>query len=334
MAGHSQFKNIMHRKGRQDAQRAKIFTKLIREITTVARLGAADPNANPRLRAAMIAAREANMTRDTIDRAIKRGSGSDADANYDEIRYEGYGPAGVALIVEALTNNRNRTAGEVRSIFSKHGGNLGESNSVSFMFDRVGEFRFPLSVGSADEVLEKAIEVGADDVVSGQGEEACTRSTLPRRTSTRCARRSRSRWASPRSPSCRGGSRPPRRSKARRSSPARPDRGLRRQRRRPERLRQFRGVGRRSGEVRCLKPGTTRLIGLDPGLRLTGWGVIDVDGNKLRHVAHGVVRVTTTGTLAARLCELFDGVAAIVETQRPLEAAIEETFVNVNPDRR
>ena len=144
MAGHSQFKNIMHRKGRQDAQRAKIFTKLIREITTAARLGAADPNANPRLRAAMIAAREANMTRDTIDRAIKRGSGSDADANYDEIRYEGYGPAGVALIVEALTNNRNRTAGEVRSIFSKHGGNLGESNSVSFMFDRVGEFRFPL----------------------------------------------------------------------------------------------------------------------------------------------------------------------------------------------
>jgi YebC/PmpR family DNA-binding regulatory protein len=167
MAGHSQFKNIMHRKGRQDAQRAKIFTKLIREITTSARLGAADPNANPRLRAAVIAAREANMTRDTIDRAIKRGSGSDADANYEEVRYEGYGPAGVALIVEALTNNRNRTAGEVRSIFAKHGGNLGESNSVSFMFDRLGEFRFPLSVGSADDVLEKAIEAGADDVVSG-----------------------------------------------------------------------------------------------------------------------------------------------------------------------
>ena len=167
MAGHSQFKNIMHRKGRQDAVRAKIFTKLIREITTAARLGAADPAANPRLRAAMIAAREANMTRDTIDRAIKRGSGSDADANYDEVRYEGYGPAGVAVIVEALTNNRNRTAGEVRSSFSKHGGNLGESNSVSFMFDRLGEFRFPLAVGTADEVLEKAIDAGADDVVSG-----------------------------------------------------------------------------------------------------------------------------------------------------------------------
>jgi YebC/PmpR family DNA-binding regulatory protein len=171
MAGHSQFKNIMHRKGRQDAQKAKIFTKLIREITTAARLGAADPNANPRLRAAVIAARENNMTRDTIDRAIKRGSGNDADANYDEIRYEGYGPGGVAVIVEALTNNRNRTAGEVRSSFSKHGGNLGETNSVSFMFDRMGEFRFPLKVGSADDVLEKAIDAGADDVVTGEGEE-------------------------------------------------------------------------------------------------------------------------------------------------------------------
>ena len=171
MAGHSQFKNIMHRKGRQDAVRAKIFTKLIREITTAARLGAADPAANPRLRAAVIAARENNMTRDTIDRAIKRGVGTDADANYEEIRYEGYGPAGVALIVEALTDNRNRTAAEVRSIFGKHGGNLGESNSVSFMFERLGEFRFPLKVGSADEVLEKAIEAGADDVATGEGEE-------------------------------------------------------------------------------------------------------------------------------------------------------------------
>ena len=171
MAGHSQFKNIMHRKGRQDAVKAKIFTKLIREITTAARIGAADPSANPRLRAAVIAARENNMTRDTIDRAIKRGAGNDADANYDEIRYEGYGPGGVAVIVEALTNNRNRTAGEVRSSFSKHGGNLGETNSVSFMFDRMGEFRFPLTVGSADEVLEKAIDAGADDVVSGEGEE-------------------------------------------------------------------------------------------------------------------------------------------------------------------
>jgi YebC/PmpR family DNA-binding regulatory protein len=171
MAGHSQFKNIMHRKGRQDAAKAKIYTKLIREITTAARLGSADPASNPRLRAAVIAARDANMTRDTIDRAIKRGAGNEADANYDEVRYEGYGPGGVAVIVEALTNNRNRTAGEVRSSFSKHGGNLGETNSVSFMFDRMGEFRYPLKVGSADDVLEKAIEAGAEDVVSGEGED-------------------------------------------------------------------------------------------------------------------------------------------------------------------
>ena len=171
MAGHSQFKNIMHRKGRQDAQRAKIFTKLIREITTAARFGSPDPNANPRLRAAVIAAREANMTRDTIDRAVKRGSGNEADATYDEVRYEGYGPGGVAVIVEALTNNRNRTAGEMRSIFTKHGGNLGETNSVSFMFDRMGEFRFPLRLGTADAVLEKAVEAGAEDVVSGSGED-------------------------------------------------------------------------------------------------------------------------------------------------------------------
>jgi YebC/PmpR family DNA-binding regulatory protein len=171
MAGHSQFKNIMHRKGRQDAAKAKIYTKLIREITTAARLGSADPASNPRLRAAVIAARDANMTRDTIDRAIKRGSGGEADANYDEVRYEGYGPGGVAVIVEALTNNRNRTAGEVRSIFSKHGGNLGETNSVSFMFDRMGEFRYPLKAGSADDVMEKAIDAGAEDVVSGSESE-------------------------------------------------------------------------------------------------------------------------------------------------------------------
>ena len=166
MAGHSQFKNIMHRKGRQDAQRAKIFTKLIREITTAARLGAADPNANPRLRAAVIAAREANMTRDTIDRAIKRGSGSDADANYDEIRYEGYGPGGVALIVEALTDNRNPTATNVRTIFSKNGGNLGAGGSVSHGFERLGLIEYPASAGDSDKVLEAAIEAGAEDVES------------------------------------------------------------------------------------------------------------------------------------------------------------------------
>ena len=255
MAGHSQFKNIMHRKGRQDAQRAKIFTKLIREITTAARLGAADPNANPRLRAAMIAAREANMTRDTIDRAIKRGSASDADANYDEVRYEGYGPGGVALIVEALTNNRNRTAGEVRSIFAKHGGNLGESNSVSFMFDRLGEFRFPA------ERRQRRRGPGEGDRGRRRRRRerrgrrrACTRSTAPRTASMPFARRSRSRWASRR---CAKLTWRPKTTTPvegeRGADPARPDRGAGRQRRRPERLRQFRGVGRRSGEVRGLK---------------------------------------------------------------------------------
>ena len=170
MAGHSQFKNIMHRKGKQDAVRAKLFSKLAREITVAARHGLPDPAMNARLRLAIQNARAQSMPKDNIERAIKKASGNEAEA-YETIRYEGYGPGGVALIVEALTDNRNRTAGAVRSYFSKFGGNLGETNSVSFMFDRVGEFRFPLSVGSADEVLEKAIDAGADDVVSGQGEE-------------------------------------------------------------------------------------------------------------------------------------------------------------------
>jgi YebC/PmpR family DNA-binding regulatory protein len=171
MAGHSQFKNIMYRKGAQDAKRAKVFTKLLREITTAARSGLPDPGTNPRLRAAMIAAREANMPKDTVERAIKRATGADGDTTYVEMRYEGYGPGGVAVIVEALTDNRNRTASDVRSIFSKYGGNLGESGSVAFMFDRVGEIRYPGSVASADDVLEKAIEAGADDVTSGDGPE-------------------------------------------------------------------------------------------------------------------------------------------------------------------
>ncbi|TXL70396.1 YebC/PmpR family DNA-binding transcriptional regulator [Vineibacter terrae] len=171
MAGHSQFKNIMHRKGAQDAKRAKVFTKIIRELTTAARSGMPDPAANPRLRAAVIAAREANMPKDTVDRAIKRGAGADAADNYVEVRYEGYGPGGVAVIVEALTDNRNRTASDVRSTFTKYGGNLGETNSVSFMFDRVGEFRYPLAAGSADDIMEKAIEAGAEDVQTVEGED-------------------------------------------------------------------------------------------------------------------------------------------------------------------
>ena len=167
MAGHSQFKNIMYRKGAQDAKRAKVFTKLIRELTTAARTGLPDPNANPRLRAAIQAARAANMPKDTLERAIKRGvGGADAD-NFEEVRYEGYGPGGVAVIVEALTDNRNRTAGEVRAAFTKNGGTLGETNSVSFMFDRVGQIQYALDKASADAVFEAAIEAGAEDCTSG-----------------------------------------------------------------------------------------------------------------------------------------------------------------------
>ena len=166
MAGHSQFKNIMHRKGAQDAKRAKVFTKIIRELTTAARTGLPDPDGNPRLRAAVIAARDANMPKDTIERAIKRGAGGADGENYEEIRYEGYGPGGVAVIVEALTDNRNRTASEVRAAFGKFGGNLGESNSVSFMFERKGVIHYPLKAASADAMFEAALEAGADNVES------------------------------------------------------------------------------------------------------------------------------------------------------------------------
>jgi YebC/PmpR family DNA-binding regulatory protein len=165
MAGHSQFKNIMHRKGRQDAQKSKLFGKLAREITVAAKLGMPDPAFNPRLRAAILAARAENMPKDNIERAIKKSQGNDAES-YDEIRYEGYGPGGVAVIVEALTDNRNRTAGDVRAVFTKAGGNLAETGAVSFMFNHVGVVEYDAKVASADAMLEAAIEAGADDVIS------------------------------------------------------------------------------------------------------------------------------------------------------------------------
>lgn len=167
MAGHSQFKNIMHRKGRQDAVRSKMFGKLAREITVSAKLGMPDPAFNPRLRAAVLAARAENMPKDNIDRAIKKALGGDAES-YDEIRYEGYGPGGVAVIVEVLTDNRNRTASDVRATFTKNGGNLAETGAVSFMFDRLGVVEFDPKVASADAMLDAAIEAGADDVVSNE----------------------------------------------------------------------------------------------------------------------------------------------------------------------
>ncbi len=165
MAGHSQFKNIMHRKGRQDAVKSKLFGKLAREITVSAKLGLPDPAMNPRLRAAIIAARAENMPKDNIERAIKKALGGDA-ANYEEIRYEGYGPGGVAVIVEVLTDNRNRTAGEVRSTFTKSGGSLAETGAVSFMFDHVGVIEYDAKVAGAEAMFDAALEAGADDVVS------------------------------------------------------------------------------------------------------------------------------------------------------------------------
>jgi len=167
MAGHSQFKNIMHKKGRADKARSKLFSKLAREITVAAKLGMPDPAFNPRLRAAILAARAENMPKDNIERAIKKSQGSESE-NYDQIRYEGYAPGGIAVIVEALTDNRNRTAGEVRSIFTKAGGNLAETGAVSFMFDHVGVVEYDANKADADTMLEAAIEAGADDVISNE----------------------------------------------------------------------------------------------------------------------------------------------------------------------
>ena len=166
MAGHSQFKNIMYRKGAQDAKRSKVFSKLAREITVSAKMGTPDPTMNPRLRLAIQAARAENMPKDNIERAIKKAAGGDAET-YEEVRYEGYGPGGVAILVEALTDNRNRTAGVVRAAFAKHGGALGETGSVAFMFDHVGEITYPAAAADADTMMEAAIEAGADDVASG-----------------------------------------------------------------------------------------------------------------------------------------------------------------------
>ena len=167
MAGHSKFKNIMHRKGRADSARSKLFSKLSREITVAAKSGLPDPNMNARLRLAVNNAKGESLPKDVIDRAIKKASGGDAEA-YEEIRYEGFGPGGVGVIVEVLTDNRNRSASTVRSTFSKHGGNLGETGAVSFMWDRVGQIGYPAAAGSEDKVMEAAIEAGAEDVESDE----------------------------------------------------------------------------------------------------------------------------------------------------------------------
>jgi YebC/PmpR family DNA-binding regulatory protein len=167
MAGHSKFKNIMHRKGRADSARSKLFSKLSREITVAAKSGLPDPNMNARLRLAVNNAKAESLPKDVIERAIKKASGGEAEA-YEEIRYEGFGPGGVGVIVEVLTDNRNRSASTVRSTFAKYGGNLGETGSVSFMWDRVGQIGYPATAGSEDKVMEAAIEAGAEDVESDE----------------------------------------------------------------------------------------------------------------------------------------------------------------------
>jgi YebC/PmpR family DNA-binding regulatory protein len=167
MAGHSKWANIQHRKGRQDKLRAKLFSKISKEITVAAKMGDPDPDKNPRLRLAVKEAKSSSVPKDVIDRAINKAVGGDAE-NYDEIRYEGYGPSGVAVIVEAMTDNRNRTASTVRSTFTKNGGNLGETGSVGFMFDRKGQVTYPLDAGDADTVMMAAIEAGAEDVETSE----------------------------------------------------------------------------------------------------------------------------------------------------------------------
>lgn len=168
MSGHSQFKNIMHRKGAQDQMRAKVFSKLAKEITVAAKMGLPDPASNPRLRSAILAARAENMPKDNIERAIKKGSPGEDSTVYDEVRYEGYGPGNVAVIVEALTDNRTRTAPNLRSAFSKKGGNMGESGSVAFNFERVGLIEYPVTVADNDAMFEAVIEAGANDVESDE----------------------------------------------------------------------------------------------------------------------------------------------------------------------
>ncbi len=169
MAGHSKWANIQHRKGRQDAVRAKMFSKFSKEITVAAKMGDPDPDKNPRLRLAVKEAKAASMPKENIERAIKKSIAGDSE-NYEEVRYEGYGPSGIAIIVEAMTDNRNRTASNVRSTFTKRGGNLGETGSVSFMFDRKGQIVYDPDVGDADKVMEAAIEAGAEDVESSEEE--------------------------------------------------------------------------------------------------------------------------------------------------------------------
>ena len=246
MAGHSKFKNIMHRKGAQDRKRAAAFSKLAREITVAAKSGLPDPAMNARLRAAVLAARAGGMPKDNIERSINKAAGNDGEI-YEEIRYEGFGPGGVSLIIETLTDNRNRTATNVRTIVAKNGGNLGASGSVSHGFSRMGLVTYPAKAGSPDKVFEAALEAGAEDVVSTEdGHEIWTGldnlHEVVQGAGGR-ARRGRRRQARL-APAARGHGR-----RRRRRHPAPPDRRARGRRRRPDRLGQLRRARGRAGEA-------------------------------------------------------------------------------------
>ncbi len=315
MAGHSQFKNIMYRKGAQDAKRAKQFTKLIRELTVAARTGQADPAANPRLRAAIAAARNANMPKDTMERAIKRGASAGEGDNYVEMRYEGYGPGGVAIIVEALTDNRNRTAGDVRVAFDKHGGNAGRDQlrRLPVQPRRRGRTTRP-DAAKAEEMFEAALEAGASDVQSGpDGHEVicapddlnAVREALEARFGE-AERRGAGLAAADHRAGRRGQRRdavPPARCAGRQRRRAVGGGELRDRRRAdgaPERLRR---AGRPGGKERT----PMRFLGLDPGLRVTGWGVVEAEGSRLRHVADGAVGPIAARAMGERLAALHEG---------------------------
>ena len=322
MAGHSQFSNIMHRKGAQDKKRAKIFSKLIREITVAAKSGLPDPAMNPRLRAAISAAKAANMPKDNVERAVKKAVGGDDDTEYSEIRYEGYGPSGVAIIVEVLTDNRNRAAAEVRSTFTKFGGSLGETNSVSFMFNRVAEVGYRADIASDDEMFEAALEAGAENVESDAESHTVT-AAVEDFSAVRDALEAR--FGSPASAGLVW--RPlntvanwmrTRATTLLKLLDALDDNDdVQRVAANFEisrRLTEVHVSGRGAGPLARLIgwpgggagrhrlgsweiPGRSyaregvrmRVLGLDPGLRHTGWGVIDVSGNRLTHVADGTV---------------------------------------------
>ena len=284
MAGHSQFKNIMHKKGRSDAQRSKLFAKLAREITVAAKLGLPDPDMNPRLRAAILAARAENMPKDNIERAIKKAQGGDAES-YDEIRYEGYGPGGVALIVEAMTDNRNRTASDIRSVFTKSGGNLAETGAVAFMFDRVGVVAFDAKAADADTMLEAAIEAGADDVVSSpDGHEVyCDQGALAEVTKALEAR-----FGEPRKSALVW--------RAQNTVDV-DDEAAEKLIRLVESLEDHDDVQNvfvnfevsDAAMAKMAGVSAIRILGIDPGLRRTGWGLVTIEGSRLSFVACGTV---------------------------------------------